>query len=223
MIGIYKITNPNGKVYIGQTVNFDKRMYAYKRNHCKDQPAIYNSLIKYGFENHKVDILEQCDVLELNNRERFYQDFYNSVNDGLNCTTVGSNEKSGYHSIETKRKMSLAKKGKKQSEEHKKKLSKVRKGKKQSKESNKKRSESLKLHYKINGMHKNQDHTGKKRSDSTKEKMRNNHARGMAKMVIDKSTGIFFISIIEAANAYCVGRTAIGRRISNENNSLSFV
>jgi excinuclease UvrABC nuclease subunit len=30
MVGIYKITNPNGKVYIGQAINIDKRIQKYK-------------------------------------------------------------------------------------------------------------------------------------------------------------------------------------------------
>lgn len=30
MIGIYKITNPNGKVYIGQSIDLERRLYYYK-------------------------------------------------------------------------------------------------------------------------------------------------------------------------------------------------
>lgn len=102
MLGIYKITNPNGRVYIGQAVDLERRISEYKRLHCKDQPAIYNSLLKYGFDTHKIDILEECNVDELSIREGYYQDLYNSVKNGLNCVRVSSLDCVGYNSQETK-------------------------------------------------------------------------------------------------------------------------
>ena len=102
MIGIYRITNPNGSVYIGQAVDLERRISEYKRLHCKHQPAIYNSLLKYGFDKHKVDILEECNVDELSNREGYYQDLYDSVRNGLNCVRVSTNDCVGYNSQETK-------------------------------------------------------------------------------------------------------------------------
>ena len=48
--GIYKITNPNGKVYIGQSIDIDKRWNKYKVKNCKPQIRLYNSLNKYGGE-----------------------------------------------------------------------------------------------------------------------------------------------------------------------------
>jgi len=116
---IYKITNPVGKVYIGQTVNFTKRINAYKNKRCKKQTIIYRSLIKYGFEAHNVEVLESCDVLLLNERERFYQEKFNAVGkNGMNCRYVQTKDKSGSLSDETKRKLSIAKTGIKLSKEH---------------------------------------------------------------------------------------------------------
>ncbi len=52
IVGIYKITNPKGKVYIGQSVNIKKRWGDYKCLHnCKEQKMLYNSFIKYGVNN----------------------------------------------------------------------------------------------------------------------------------------------------------------------------
>ena len=31
MIGIYKITSPNGKIYIGQSINIDRRFKSYRK------------------------------------------------------------------------------------------------------------------------------------------------------------------------------------------------
>ena len=56
MIGIYKITSPSGKVYVGQSVNIERRLKEYKILKCKKQVKLYNSFIKYGFENHKIEI-----------------------------------------------------------------------------------------------------------------------------------------------------------------------
>jgi hypothetical protein len=49
MIGIYKITNPQGKIYIGQAVDIKRRKQVYEGiySSLKGQPKIYNSLKKY--------------------------------------------------------------------------------------------------------------------------------------------------------------------------------
>ncbi len=59
MIGIYKITSPSGKVYIGQTWNFNTRLRKYKSLHCSKQPKIYNSLRKYGVFSHTFEIIHE--------------------------------------------------------------------------------------------------------------------------------------------------------------------
>ena len=91
MIGIYKITNLiNKKVYIGQSTNIKKRWSDYKRLNCKGQPLLYRSLKKYGVENHKFEIITECDFENLNKFERYYQDIYNVCGkNGLNCKLVG--------------------------------------------------------------------------------------------------------------------------------------
>lgn len=38
--GIYKITNPKNRVYIGQSVDVRHRIYSYKVSNCKDQPML---------------------------------------------------------------------------------------------------------------------------------------------------------------------------------------
>jgi group I intron endonuclease len=72
--GIYKITNPNGKVYIGKSKNVLARYYKYSKLNCKKQGVIYNSLKKYGPKNHKFDIIEECDILVLLEREIYYKE-----------------------------------------------------------------------------------------------------------------------------------------------------
>ena len=72
MIGIYKIINPKGKVYVGQTTNIKKREKTYSRLNCKKQPKLYNSLKKYGYENHTFEINEECTLEQLNEREIYW-------------------------------------------------------------------------------------------------------------------------------------------------------
>ena len=98
MKGIYKFTNKsNGKVYIGQSTNLEKRYKEHKYNHlnqnyCNYNSKFYRALRKYGFENFKYDILEECvDVLE---KEVFYIEAYNSYNNGYNSTKGGEDNPS---------------------------------------------------------------------------------------------------------------------------------
>jgi group I intron endonuclease len=145
MVGIYKITNPKNRIYIGQSVNLEKRLNSYKRLYVKNKgiTKLYRSLIKHGVENHTFEIIEECSVELLNERERYYQDFYNCVEKGLNCRYTKNNDKSGSPSSETLLKMSIASKGnknwlgKKHSQETKDKISKANSGRKYSIEVNK--------------------------------------------------------------------------------------
>ena len=93
MVGIYKITNPNNKVYIGQSIDIEKRFKQYKRYSCKAQPKLYNSLNKYGVENHIFEIIKKCNIEELNTKERYYQEKYNAIQNGLNCVYTSINKK----------------------------------------------------------------------------------------------------------------------------------
>jgi len=137
MVGIYKITNPKGKIYIGQSTNLEARRGKYQRCDCKGQPKIYNSIKKYGWKNHIWEIICECREEELNEKERGFQELYKTVETGLNLVYTQTNEKRYKISQEVKDRMSLAKKGKpgnsrgkKRSLETKKKISESRKGEK---------------------------------------------------------------------------------------------
>lgn len=111
MIGIYKITNPNNKVYIGQSVNTEKRFTDYKYISSTKQYKIRKSIEKYGLNNHIFEIVEECKKELLNERERYYQELFDCLNNGLNCRVTKTNDKSGYLSEETKIKISEKRKG----------------------------------------------------------------------------------------------------------------
>jgi group I intron endonuclease len=107
MIGIYKIINPKGRIYIGQSVNIERRKGNYsKLQDCKNQIKLYRSLKKYGFSSHIFEVLEECTIDELNKKERYWQDFYNVLEEGLNCKLTKTEDKSGLMSKELRDRLS---------------------------------------------------------------------------------------------------------------------
>lgn len=135
MIGIYKITNLKGKIYIGQSTNIEERLKQYKKTRCKKQTKIYRSLVKYGIDNHTFEIITTCEVEQLNELERYYQDCYNVLSEnGLNCRLTETKNISGSLSTETRLKLSDA--AKNRTVETRKNMSEAQKGKKHSDEQN---------------------------------------------------------------------------------------
>lgn len=111
MIGIYKITNPKGKIYIGCTVNYIRRKKEYtKLYNSKGQTKLYNLFMKYGIENHIFDIIEECSEEILSEREIYWILYLNSIENGLNIRLGNRN---GYLTSETKNNISKALKGRK--------------------------------------------------------------------------------------------------------------
>lgn len=173
MVGIYKITSPTGKVYIGQSTDIEKRWKHYKKHKCKSQRRLYNSFQKYGVDNHKFEILYVIEDYipelywsHLNDLEVWY--WLKSKMTGhklLNIRFPGSN---GNLSEETKKRIGESNKGKTRSPEAKKKISESKKGKKRSplSEETKKKLSKGRLGNKYGRGNK-----GKTRSPEAKKKM----------------------------------------------------
>jgi group I intron endonuclease len=125
MIGIYKITSPNNKIYIGKSIDLNERKASYKyEGRRQHQHKLNNSINKYGWENHLFEIIEICEEKEINNREIYWIEFYNSVEKGLNLVYGGQG---GRLSEEVKEKKSKSMTGKKASQETKQKMSESKK------------------------------------------------------------------------------------------------
>ena len=91
---IYKITNTiNGKSYIGQTIqNVKERFYQHCATKCSkavSNMAIHRAIKKYGKSNFTVEVIEEIDSANLNDRERYWIKYYNSYNNGYNSTKGG--------------------------------------------------------------------------------------------------------------------------------------
>lgn len=102
--GIYKIVSPSGQIYIGQSININKRFYDYSLYRCKTQPRLYNSLKKYGWDSHLKEIFP-CKELDLNLMEKYYVDLFKTFNTkhGMNCRDGGGSH--GRFSDETRNKI----------------------------------------------------------------------------------------------------------------------
>lgn len=116
MIGIYKITNPQNKIYIGQSWDIDNRKRTYiSANKVKSQTHIFNSIKKYGWESHKFEILHEFtsdisqDTLDLH--EILYWCQYKDL--GFQMLNIKEPGRGGKHSEETKNKIRELSKGNK--------------------------------------------------------------------------------------------------------------
>lgn len=93
MIGIYKITNKiNNHSYIGQSIHIEKRWKEHQNKYnwereCKK--PLYLAFQKYGLENFTFEVLEECESQDLNSKEKYYIQYYNTYKDGYNQTIGG--------------------------------------------------------------------------------------------------------------------------------------
>ena len=89
--GIYKITNQiTDECYIGQAVDIYKRW----NEHCKcglgiDTPPgnkLYKAIQQYGLDNFTFELIEECNQSELNEKEKYFIELYQSKEFGYNST-----------------------------------------------------------------------------------------------------------------------------------------
>ena len=126
--GIYSWKNLiNDKQYIGSAIDFSKRLEKYYSTAYmedvlnRSNSHIYRALLKNGYSNFSLTILEYCEPEQCLEREKYYIDLgaeYNIVKDPTLPPMSGRT-----HSEETKQILSDAHKGKTHSEETKKKIS----------------------------------------------------------------------------------------------------
>lgn len=91
MTGIYKITKKeNGKSYIGQSINVKERLNQHRWKHDNTSP-IDLSIAKNGQDKYLFEIIEECPREDLDTRERYWIEFYNTYKGfGYNCNSGGS-------------------------------------------------------------------------------------------------------------------------------------
>lgn len=144
MIGIYKITNKhNGKAYIGQSVDIEKRWWEHK--YSKTDSLIHRAIKKYGIDSFCFEVLCECEKGELNELETKYISEHGTMHPkGYNLKS-GGGQGVEYSEISKKR-ISESQKGRvgwHHSEETKKKIGDAHRGRKRPAESVEKMRKAL--------------------------------------------------------------------------------
>jgi group I intron endonuclease len=99
IVGIYKITNQiNGKAYVGQATNIRRRWNKHKSNAFNQNSDSYDSAIccairRHGVDNFIFEIIEECSANELDQREIYWIDYYDTYHKGYNETLGGGGSK----------------------------------------------------------------------------------------------------------------------------------
>lgn len=220
---IYKFTSPSGRVYVGQTVDLYSRYISHSKMYGNSSPVLYKSFKKYGFENHIFEVIEECEISQLSERERYWQEYYDTVKSGLNCKYTSTKDRTGKLSYETRRKIGDAQIGKLNH----------RYGKSLPKHLNpmygKKHTEESRRKMSLSGR-------GKKKSNITKSRMSESKKGGknpmygvlpkVARLVLDLETGIYYDSIKEAAFSKSIKETTLRGYLNEKSkyiNKTSFI
>lgn len=96
MIGIYKITNKiNGKIYIGQSNNIKRRFSEHQTKGTTSRIPLDVAIQKYGKENFDYEILEECTLEQLNEKEKYWIQYFNSIENGYNLSEGGDQQSIG--------------------------------------------------------------------------------------------------------------------------------
>ena len=191
----------------------------YQSLKCKNQKKLYSSLIKYGFENHTFEIIERCTSEDLNKRERYWQEFYDSVEHGLNLIYTKTDEKYQIFSKETRQKMSQAKLGKRHSIETCQKISQAKLGKPRSEETRQKMSQAKKNISSETRQKMSQAKLGKPRSEETRAKI----STSRKKRIIDITTGMVYDSPMEINNKINMKYSTLAAMLSgNRKNKTNY-
>lgn len=89
---IYKITNIiNGKIYIGKTNRTIEERF---KEHCQsiyreEKRPLYSAMKKYGIENFIIEEIEECPINIVDEREKYWIEYFNSFKYGYNATIGG--------------------------------------------------------------------------------------------------------------------------------------
>ena len=93
---VYRAKNKiNNKSYIGITTKtLEHRKITHQKAAKYSNRKFYTALNKYGFDNFEWSVLaEGSDITDLENKEQYYIEKYNSFNDGYNLTSGGESLK----------------------------------------------------------------------------------------------------------------------------------
>lgn len=96
MVGIYKITRKeNGKAYIGQSNDISRRFSEHQTKGKNSRIPLDLAIEKYGKDAFTYEVIEECPIEKLNERETYWIKFYNAKENGYNCSYGGEQQSVG--------------------------------------------------------------------------------------------------------------------------------
>jgi group I intron endonuclease len=209
-VGIYRFLNKiNGKSYVGSSTNLGTRLNIYfskKAMYSRlktKKSIIYDALLRHGYDDFTLEILEYCNIDVLIEREQYYINHFKSE---YNILKAANSRLGIKHSLETRILMSIKKRG----------INHNLYGKTPSYETRKRISESSKSVIRIN--------KPKIVSIETRLKLSLN-SNGIRIKVFDKSNRIFkeFDTLTNAANYFNVTPSTIRRYLNKDKIYSGFI
>lgn len=90
MVGIYKITHKtSGMMYIGQSNDIQRRFTEHKTKGATSRIPLDVLIQRYGEDAFSFEVLEECDITQLNERELFWEQYFQSQRYGYNHQDCG--------------------------------------------------------------------------------------------------------------------------------------
>lgn len=90
MVGIYKITNKiNNKAYVGQSNDIERRFKEHQTCGRRSRIPLDLAIEKYGKDNFLYEVLEECSIEELNEKETYWITTLATHLNGYNCNIGG--------------------------------------------------------------------------------------------------------------------------------------
>lgn len=215
--GIYRWVNKvNGNTYIGSSVNLARRLrvyydFSYLSVRIKSSKSlIYSAILKHGYSNFQLEILEYCTKENAISREQYFIDLCKPE---YNLNPVAGSRLGSTYSEESRLKMSNSAKGRKHTEQSKSLLSLAKKGI-NNPNFGKTRSKETKALISLARLGKSF------LLESTKDRM--SKSTGTSLKVLDLKTNetSIYTSITRAAEAMGVTRPPLGRRVKNSQGSF---
>jgi len=216
-VGIYRWVNKeNGNTYIGSSVNLGRRLRVYydfsflSVRLQKSKSRIYSAILKYGYSNFQLEILEYCTKEKAVSREQYYIDLFKPE---YNLNPVAGSRLGSTHSKKSRENMSKSALGRKMSEQTKNLLSLANQG--------------------INNPNYGKNHSAETKalislarlgksilSESAKAKM--SADSGWALRVLDLNTSeiTVYTSVTKAAKAMGVTQPSLSKRLKETQGSI---
>ncbi len=95
--GVYRITAPNGKEYVGQSKDVLFRWHSYHRKGgVQPYQKLYKSFEEFGVDEHLFELVEECCKDDCIKRERYYINLWQTDINGLNAQKEDYGPKIGF-------------------------------------------------------------------------------------------------------------------------------